>query len=67
MKGKNPNVRQKRILDGCGFNPDFYLVLRDTPIPGGINELHVSDRENGELHIVRYYRDNPFSNAEVLK
>lgn len=64
IKGKKPTVRQKRILDAKGFNPDFCLVYKDTPLDGDVNRLHVIDKESGDSFTVFYNRSNPFE--EVL-
>lgn len=45
--GKNPTVRQKRLIAASGKNPADWLVCKDTP-----TEMHLVHRHAGTKKII---------------
>lgn len=66
IRGKSPNVNQKRIMDACGFNPSFYLVLKVKNNSDGTDTMHIVDRDDGGEYILSYDRKSPFTTCREV-
>ena len=47
MRGKNPTLKQKKIIKSYGWNPDNWLVAKNPP-----GELHLIHRYTGTKKVL---------------